>query len=79
MAPSNRPRGTLNPNIPSKELARALNLASARIHTHGKRVLTPEALLLTFVEQEDVAAHKLLSELLDTRGHRWERFAGEAD
>jgi ATP-dependent Clp protease ATP-binding subunit ClpC len=78
MAPSKRPRGTLNPNIPSKELARALNGASARTYALGKRVLTPEALLLTFVELEEVAAHKLLCELLDTRGHRWDRFAGES-
>jgi ATP-dependent Clp protease ATP-binding subunit ClpC len=69
--------GTLNPNIPSKELTRALNVASARMKELKKRVLTPEALLLAFVDLEDVAAHKLLKELLKTRGYRWDRFAGE--
>jgi ATP-dependent Clp protease ATP-binding subunit ClpC len=77
MATGKRSRGTLNPNIPSKELTRALNVASARMKDLEKRVLTPEVLLLTCVELEDVAAHKLLKELLKTRGHRWERFLGE--
>ena len=79
MAPRKRSRGTLNPNIPSKELTRALNEASARLQAHQKRVLTPEALLLSFVELEEVAAHKLLSELLDTRGYKWDRFTDEAN
>jgi ATP-dependent Clp protease ATP-binding subunit ClpC len=72
-------KGTLNPNIPSKELARALNASGARLQDIKKRVLTPEALLLTFVELEDVAAHKLLRELLKARGHRWDRFTGEVN
>jgi ATP-dependent Clp protease ATP-binding subunit ClpC len=77
--PKNRSRGTLNPNIPSKELARTLNVASARMQDLKKRVLTPEVLLLTFVEQNEVAAHKLLKELLKARGHHWDRFAGEVN
>ena len=72
-----RSTGTLNPKIPSKELARALNVASAHLKDLKKHVLTPEALLLTFLELSDVVAHKLLSQLLKTRGHRWDRFAGE--
>ena len=78
MTPRKRTRGTLDPKIPSKELTRALNVASARIQSLKKRVLTPEALLLVFVELEEVAAHKLLRELLSTRGRRWDRFVGEA-
>ena len=77
MSPSKRSRGTLNPNIPSKELTRALNVASARLHDLKKRVLTPEVFLLTLVELEETTAHKILSELLRTRGHRWDRFRGE--
>jgi len=69
--------GTLNPKIPSKELTRALNVAAARLKDLNKQVLTPEVLLLTFVELEDVAAHKLLVQLLKTRGQSWDRFAGE--
>ena len=77
MSASKRSRGTLNPNIPSKELTRALNVASARLHDLKKRVLTPEVFLLTLVELEETTAHKILSELLKTRGHRWDRFRGE--
>jgi ATP-dependent Clp protease ATP-binding subunit ClpC len=78
MTPRKRTRGTLDPKIPSKELTRALNVASARIQSLKKRVLTPEALLLVFVELEEVTAHKLLRDLLSTRGRRWDRFVGEA-
>lgn len=77
MAPKDRSRGTLNPNIPSKELTRALNVASVRIKDLKKQVLTPEALLLIFVELEEATAYKLLKELLKSRGHRWDRFVGE--
>jgi ATP-dependent Clp protease ATP-binding subunit ClpC len=77
MAHKRRSKGTLNPKIPSKELTLALNSASARMKDLKKRVLTPEALLFTFVEMEDVAANKLLKGLLKSRGHRWDRFAGE--
>lgn len=79
MAIKKRTSGTLNPQIPSKELSRALNSASARMKNRDKRVLTPEMLLLIFVETEDVIAHRLLKELLEKRGHRWERFAGEVE
>jgi ATP-dependent Clp protease ATP-binding subunit ClpC len=72
-------KGTLNPNIPSKDLARALDAAGARLPDIKKRVLTPEALLLVFAELEDVAAHKLLGELLKARGHRCDRFTGEVN
>ena len=55
MATKARSRGTLNPNIPSKELTRALNAGGARMKTLKKRVLTPEILLLTFTEAKDLA------------------------
>jgi len=77
MVPRKRSRGTLNPEIPSKELTRTLNMASERLRSLKKRVLTPEALLLIFGELEEVTAHKLLKDLLKARGHRWERFLGE--
>ncbi|MEJ2556295.1 MAG: ATP-dependent Clp protease ATP-binding subunit [Anaerolineae bacterium] len=79
MAPKARSRGTLNPNIPSKELTRALNVASMGMKDLKKQVLTPEALLLTLVRLEDVAAHKLLKELLNARGYRWDRFVVEVN
>jgi ATP-dependent Clp protease ATP-binding subunit ClpC len=77
MTPRKRTRGTLDPKIPSKGLTRALNVASARIQSLNKRVLTPEALLLVFVESEELTANTLLRGLLTTRGHRWDRFIGE--
>jgi ATP-dependent Clp protease ATP-binding subunit ClpC len=77
MAPSKRSRGTLNPNIPSKELSHALSMASIRMQDLKKQVLTPEVLLLTFVDLDQITANKLLKDLLKTRGHQWERFAGE--
>lgn len=79
MTPSKRSRGTLNPNIPSKELSQALSVASARLRELKKQVLTPEALLLTFVELESTTANKLLQDLLKARGHRWDRFTGEVN
>jgi ATP-dependent Clp protease ATP-binding subunit ClpC len=79
MSARNRTRGTLNPNIPSRELTRALNVASARMKDLEKRVLTPEALLLTFAELKDVTAHRMLRELVRTRGHQWDRFTGEVN
>jgi ATP-dependent Clp protease ATP-binding subunit ClpC len=79
MAPKAQSRGTLNPNIPSKELTRALNVASVGMKDLKKQVLTPEALLLTFARLEDVAAHKLLKELLNARGHQWDRFVEEVN
>jgi ATP-dependent Clp protease ATP-binding subunit ClpC len=78
MTPRKQTRGTLDPKIPSKELTRALNVASARIQSLKKRVLTPEALLLVFVELEELTAHNLLRELLSSRGRRWDRFVDEA-
>jgi ATP-dependent Clp protease ATP-binding subunit ClpC len=70
-------RGTLDPRIPSRELSQALNAASARLKELGKEVLTPEALLLAFVEQPACNAHGLLVALLKTRSQPWDRFAGE--
>lgn len=77
MTAGKRSRGTLNPDIPSKELSHALSMASARLPEFKKQVLTPELLLLTFVELEATTANKLLRDLLQARGHRWDRFAGE--
>ena len=79
MSARNPSRGTLNPNILSRELTRALNAASARMKDLKKQVLTPEALLLTFTELKDTTAHRMLQELLRTRGHQWERFTGEVN
>ena len=77
MATRKGSRGILNPNIPSKELAGALDAASTRMQDLKKQVLTPETLLLVFTEVENLAAHGLLSRLLQARGHHWNRFVSE--
>ena len=58
--------GTLNPDIPSEELTRALNEAATLMRGLRQTVLMPEHLLLAFLDNKDYAAHRLL-----------ERFAGE--
>jgi ATP-dependent Clp protease ATP-binding subunit ClpC len=58
--------GTLNPDIPSEELNRALNEAATLMRGLRQAVLMPEHLLLAFLDNKDYAAHRLL-----------ERFAGE--
>ncbi|MGQ9501040.1 MAG: AAA family ATPase [Anaerolineae bacterium] len=77
MATAVRSRGTLNPNLVSKELGRVLNMATTRLRAIGHTVLTPEILLLTFVESPQTNAHRMLQHLIAGRGHRWERFVEE--
>ena len=79
MALRERSPGTLDPKILSKELSAVLNAAGARLIDLNRQVLTPEALLLTFVESEEANAHSLLKDLLKARGYQWQRFAGEVD
>jgi len=47
------------------------------MHGFGHTVLTPEILLLTFVESPHANAHHILRQLVVGRGHQWERFARE--
>ncbi len=60
--------GTLNPDIPSEELTRALNQAATVMRGLGKRVLVPEHLLLAFLNDQESAAHGLLAQFADERG-----------
>ena len=60
--------GTLNPDIPSEELTRALNEAVTIMRGLRQRVLTPEHLLLAFLDNEAYAAHGLLARFADERG-----------
>jgi ATP-dependent Clp protease ATP-binding subunit ClpC len=60
--------GTLNPDIPSEELTRALNEATTIMHGLRQQVLTPEHLLLAFLDNETYAAHGLLARFADERG-----------
>jgi ATP-dependent Clp protease ATP-binding subunit ClpC len=58
-------------------MAQALNRAAASLKDLGREVLSPEALLLTFVRHDDLTAHRILQQLLATRGQQWDRFADE--
>jgi ATP-dependent Clp protease ATP-binding subunit ClpC len=62
--------GTLNPDIPSKELNQALERAAALMRSFKKRLLTPEILLLAFIRLSDSAAYRILSRFAETRGFR---------
>ena len=71
--------GTLNPNIPSPELARSLNSAAARMRATGRSLLTPAMLLLTFVREPGTAANRLLTSLAAERSFRLDELAASAE
>ena len=60
--------GTLDPDIPSEELAHALSEASTIMDGLRQRVLMPEHLLLAFLDNEDTAAYDLLARFATERG-----------
>jgi ATP-dependent Clp protease ATP-binding subunit ClpC len=68
--------GTLNPDIPSEELTRALNEASTVMRGYRQRVLMPEHLLLAFLDNEDYAAHGLLARFAQERGFKLDKLTG---
>lgn len=67
--------GTLNPNIPSAEMNRALTDAATDMASFGLRYLTPQLLLHTFLHDEKLAANQLLHMLADQRGFKWDDLA----
>ncbi len=60
--------GTLNPDIPSEELIRALNAAATVMRGFRQAVMMPEHLLLAFLDDETHGAHKLLARFAQERG-----------
>jgi ATP-dependent Clp protease ATP-binding subunit ClpC len=62
--------GTLNPDIPSKELTQALESAAALMRSMKKRILTPEILLLALIRMPDSAAYRILQRFAETRGFK---------
>ena len=60
--------GTLNPDIPSEELTRALNQAASVMRGLRQTVLMPEHLLLVFLDHKEYAAHGLLAHFANERG-----------
>jgi ATP-dependent Clp protease ATP-binding subunit ClpC len=71
--------GTLNPDIPSKELTQALERAVALMPGLKKRLLTPQILLLAFVRMPDSAAYRILHRFSETRGYRMADLENEVE
>jgi ATP-dependent Clp protease ATP-binding subunit ClpC len=71
--------GTLNPNIPSPELTKALNAAAARMRAMKLPLLTPALLLLTFVRDGDSVAHRLLVQFAAERSFRLDELAASTE
>ena len=71
MAEKRKKTGNLNPNIPSPELARLMTTAAGKMQENGLRLLTPQLLLLVFLQEETSTAHKLLTQLHEKRGFDW--------
>ena len=67
--------GTLNPDLPSKELHQALNDAAALMRTTKQRVLTPELLLLTLIQSPGSAAYSVLAHFAEKRGFKIDELA----
>ena len=59
--------GTLNPKIPSQELNQELESAAVLMHDLQQNVLTPELLLLNFLQRRDSAAHRLIVRILESQ------------
>jgi ATP-dependent Clp protease ATP-binding subunit ClpC len=60
--------GTLNPDIPSEELTRALEEAATIMDGFRQQVMVPEHLLLALLDNKQYAAHGLLARLAGERG-----------
>jgi ATP-dependent Clp protease ATP-binding subunit ClpC len=71
--------GTLNPDIPSKELTQALESAAALMGSMKKRLLTPEILLLAFIRMPDSAAYRILQRFAETRGFKLSDLENEVE
>jgi ATP-dependent Clp protease ATP-binding subunit ClpC len=65
--------GTLNPDIPSEELTRALNEAATVMRGFRQQVLMPEHLLLAFLDDKSTAAHSLLERFASERGFKLDK------
>jgi ATP-dependent Clp protease ATP-binding subunit ClpC len=67
--------GTLNPDIPSEELTRALNEAVMVMRGFRQQVMLPEHLLLAFLDNKDYVAHRLLARFAAERGFAVDKLA----
>ncbi len=62
--------GTLNPNIPAPDLTLALNSAGRSLSIYGRRLLTPELLLLTLLRSPELPGYRLLERFSRERGFK---------
>ncbi|NLF65765.1 MAG: ATP-dependent Clp protease ATP-binding subunit [Chloroflexi bacterium] len=62
--------GTLNPNIPTPELARLMTSAAQKRDGYGVSYLTPQLLLRTFLEDKQSGAGRILQTLAGQRGFK---------
>src|SRR5512136_3159428 len=61
---------TLNPDLLSKGMTEAMNAAAPVMRALGKRLMTPEVLLLTFIRLPGCTAGQLLQRTADARGFK---------
>lgn len=66
---------TLNPNIPTPELARLMTDAAQKRRDFKLALLTPQLLLHTFLADKQSIAHRLLQELSRKQGWQWAELA----
>jgi ATP-dependent Clp protease ATP-binding subunit ClpC len=59
---------TLNPNIPSSELSKLMTTASARRSEYDQKLLTPQLLLRTLLDEQKTAGYQILAKLSQQRG-----------
>ncbi len=59
---------TLNPNIPSPELARLMTTAAGKRRDFRLNLLTPQLLLYVFLEDQNCNAHQILRQIREQRG-----------
>jgi ATP-dependent Clp protease ATP-binding subunit ClpC len=71
--------GTLNPDIPSEELTRALDQAATVMRGLRQQVMLPEHLLLAFLDNESYVAHRLLSRFAGERGFELDKLTRAAE
>ncbi len=71
--------GTLNPDIPAPDLSKALDTAARSLPVYGRRVLTPEALLLVLTRGKEFPAYQLLERLARERGFKLSEIEQQAE
>jgi ATP-dependent Clp protease ATP-binding subunit ClpC len=71
--------GTLNPDIPSEELARALDQAATVMRGLRQQVMLPEHLLLAFLDNQQYVAHRLLVRFAGERGFELDKLTRAAE